>query len=91
MILGKIGASLVISTVLSSVLTMAAAAGITVYALASRSSIDLGNIYAVSVGKGGAFEVTLGAGLLLTFALIVAAMSAVISLVQIRALGGDPG
>lgn len=87
MILNKVGASLVIATLISSVLTVAAAAGITFYALASQSSVALGNIYDISVEKNGAFEVTLGAGLLLTFVLIVAVLTVVVSFVQIKVLG----
>lgn len=87
MILNAVGKSLVIATLISSVLTMAAAASITFYALASQSSVDLGNIYAISVEKNGAFSVTLGAGLLLTFTLIVAVLTLIISLVQIKVLG----
>lgn len=87
MVLNKVGASLVIAALMSSVLTVAAAASITFYALASQSSVDLGTIYAVSVEKNGAFEVTLGGGLLLTFVLIVAVLTVVISFVQIKVLG----
>lgn len=87
MILSAVGKSLVIATLMSSVLTMVAAASITFYALASQSSIDLGSIYTVSVEKNGAFSVTLGAGLLLTFTLIVAVLTLIISLVQIKVLG----
>ena len=88
MILSAVGKSLVMATLLSSVLAVAAATGITFYALASQSSVDLGNIYAISVEKDGAFNVTLGAGLLLTFTLVVAVLTLIISLVQIKVLRG---
>lgn len=87
MILNAVGKSLVIATLMSSVLTVAAATCITFYALASQSSVALGSIYSISVEKNGAFEVTLGGGLMLTFALVVAVLTLIISLVQIKVLG----
>lgn len=85
MVLNKIGASLIVAAILSTVLVMASAIGITFYAFAVQSSIDLGSIFTVSIEPDGEFSVTFGAGLFLTFAAMVALLTLVISLVQIMA------
>jgi hypothetical protein len=84
MVLNKIGASLVVATVLSTVLVMASAVGITFYAFAAQSSVGLDSVYAVSVERDGEFGITFGPGFFLTFAAIVALLTLVISFLQIR-------
>lgn len=85
MVLNKVGVSLMVATILSTVVVLASAVGITFYAFAAGSSVDLGNIYAVSIERNGEFSVTFGVGLFLTFAVIVALLTLVISFVQIAA------
>jgi hypothetical protein len=74
-----------VATILSTVVVMASAVGITFYAFAVQSSVDLGNIYAVSIERNGEFSVTFGAGLFLTFAVMIALLTLVISFVQMMA------
>ena len=84
-VLNKVGVSLMVATILSTVVVIASAVGITLYAFAAGSSVDLGNIYAVSIERNGEFSVTFGAGMFFTFAVIVALLTLVISFVQIAA------
>lgn len=83
--LNRVRVSLMIATILSTVVVLTSAVGITLYAFAAGSSVVLGNIYAVSLGRNGGFSVTFGAGLFFTFALMVALLTLVISFFQIAA------
>lgn len=85
MTINKIGVSLLISTILSTVVVMASAVGITFYAFAAGSSVELHNVFAVAVERDGAFSVTFGAGIFLTGAIMIALSTLAIGLFQMMA------
>jgi hypothetical protein len=91
MVINKIGASLMVAAILSTVVVMASAVGITFYAFAAQSSVRLDNIYVVSIERSGEFSITFGSGLFLTFTVLVALLTLVISFIQIRASSEDAG
>ncbi|HSL00822.1 MAG TPA: hypothetical protein VK869_10830 [Rubrobacteraceae bacterium] len=74
-----------VATILSTAVVLASAVGITLYAFAAGSSVDLGNVYAVSIERNGEFSVTFGVGLFLTFAMMIALFTLAISLLQLAA------
>lgn len=83
--LNRVGVSLMVATILSTAVVLASAVGITLYAFAAGSSVDLGNVYAVSIERNGEFSVTFGVGLFLTFAMMIALFTLAISLLQLAA------
>lgn len=74
--------SFAIATVFSIVLLVTGSVGITVYALALETDISLGSVYAVSFDEGGGFYVTAGPGLFLTFVVVLALLTLLISVGQ---------
>ena len=84
MVLNKVGLSFMAATLLSIVSVMIGALGITYYAITSESTVALGNIFIASVDEAQGFSVTAGPGLFLTFVVMVALLTAVISLISIR-------
>lgn len=74
--------SLAIATVFSVVLLMTGSVGITVYALALEADISLGSVYAVTFDDHGGFYVTAGPGLFLTFVVVLALLTLLISVGQ---------
>ena len=76
--------SFAIATVFSILLLVTGSVGITVYALALETDISLGSVYAVSFDEGGGFYVTAGPGLFLTFVVVLALLTLLISVGQTR-------
>jgi len=74
--------SFAIATVFSILLLVTGAVGITVYALALETDISLGSVYAVSFDNSGGFYVTAGPGLFLTFVVVLALLTLLISVGQ---------
>lgn len=75
--------SFAIATVFSILLLVTASVGITVYALALETDISVGSVYAVSFDHDG-FYVTAGPGLFLTFVVVLALLTLLISIGQSR-------
>jgi hypothetical protein len=75
--------SFAIATVFSIVLLVTGSVGITVYALALETDVSLGPVYAVSFDKDG-FYVTAGPGLFLSFVVVLALLTLLISVGQTR-------
>jgi len=76
--------SFAIATVFSILLLVTGSVGITVYALALEADISLGSVYAVSFDESGGFYVTAGPGLFLTFVVVLALLTLLISVGQTR-------
>ena len=76
--------SFAIATVFSILLLVTGSVGITVYALALEADISLGSVYAVSFDESGGFYVTAGPGLFLTFVVVLAFLTLLISVGQTR-------
>lgn len=74
--------SFAIATVFSIVLLVTASVGITVYALALETDISVGSVYAISFDDSGGFYVTAGPGLFLTFVVMLALLTLLISVGQ---------
>ena len=74
--------SFAIATVFSILLLVTGSVGITVYALALETDVSLGSVYAVSFDNSGGFYVT--AGLFLTFVVVLALLTLLISIGQTR-------
>jgi hypothetical protein len=70
--------------VFSIVLLVTGSVGITVYALALETDVALGSIYAVSFDDSGGFSVTAGPGLFLSFVVVLALLTLLISVGQTR-------
>lgn len=85
--INKLAVSLLISTVLSTAVVLASAVGITLYAFAAGSSVELRNVFAIAVERNGAFSVTFGGGIFLTCAVMIALSTLVIGLLQLMATG----
>ena len=75
--------SFAIATVFSILLLVTGSVGITVYALALETDVSMGSVYAVSFDDGG-FYVTAGPGLFLTFVVVLALLTLLISIGQTR-------
>lgn len=75
--------SFAIAMVFSILLLVTGSVGITVYALALETDVSLGSVYAVSFNDGG-FYVTAGPGLFLTFVVVLALLTLLISVGQSR-------
>jgi hypothetical protein len=80
--------SFAIATVFSILLLVTGSVGITVYALALETDISVGSVYAVSFDQGG-FYVTAGPGLFLTFVVLLALLTLLISIGQTRPAARD--
>ena len=80
--------SFAIATVFSILLLVTGSVGITVYALALETDISVGSVYAVSFDRGG-FYVTAGPGLFLTFVVVLALLTLLISIGQTRPTAQD--
>lgn len=76
--------SFAIATVFSIVLLVTGSVGITVYALALEADVSLGSVYAVSFDDRGGFSVTMGPGLFLSFVVVLALLTLLISIGQTR-------
>ena len=76
--------SFAIAMVFSIVLLVTGSVGITVYALALETDVALGSIYAVSFDDSGGFSVTAGPGLFLSFVVVLALLTLLISVGQTR-------
>lgn len=74
--------SFAIATVFSIVLLVTGSVGITVYALALETDISVGSVYAISFDDSGGFYVTAGPGLFLTFVVVLALLTLLISVGQ---------
>jgi hypothetical protein len=81
--------SFAIATVFSIVLLVTGSVGITVYALALETDVALGSIYAVSLDDSGGFSVTAGPGLFLSFVVVLALLTLLISIGQTRPAARD--
>jgi hypothetical protein len=80
--------SFAIATVFSILLLVTGSVGITVYALALETDISVGSVYAVSFDQAG-FYVTAGPGLFLTFVVLLALLTLLISIGQTRPAARD--
>ena len=76
--------SFAIATVFSIVLLVTGSVGITVYALALETDVSLGPVYAVTFDDSGGFYVTAGPGLFLSFVVVLALLTLLISIGQTR-------
>lgn len=76
--------SFAIATVFSILLLVTGSVGITVYALALETDVSMGSVYAVSFDNSGGFYVTAGPGLFLTFVVVLALLTLLISIGQTR-------
>ena len=76
--------SFAIATVFSILLLVTGSVGITVFALAMETDVSLGPVYAVSFDNSGGFSVTAGPGLFLSFVVVVALLTLLISIGQTR-------
>lgn len=74
--------SFAIATVFSIVLLVTGSVGITVYALALETDISVGSVYAISFDDSGGFYITAGPGLFLTFVVVLALLTLLISVGQ---------
>ena len=74
--------SFAIATVFSIVLLVTGSVGITVYALALETDISVGSVYAISFDDSGGFYVTAGPGLFLTFVVVLALLTLLVSVGQ---------
>jgi hypothetical protein len=76
--------SFAIATVFSILLLVTGSVGITVYALALETDVSMGSVYAVSFDNSGGLYVTAGPGLFLTFVVVLALLTLLISIGQTR-------
>ena len=76
--------SFALATVFSILLLVTGSVGITVYALALETDVSMGSVYAVSFDNSGGFYVTAGPGLFLTFVVVLALLTLLISIGQTR-------
>ena len=76
--------SFAIATVFSILLLVTGSVGITVFALAMETDVSLGPVYAVSFDNSGGFYVTAGPGLFLSFVVVLALLTLLISVGQTR-------
>ena len=76
--------SFAIATVFSIVLLVTGSVGITVYALVLETDVSIGSVYAVSFEDSGGFSVTAGPGLFLSFVVVLALLTLLISIGQTR-------
>ncbi len=76
--------SFAIATVFSILLLVTGSVGITVYALALETDVSIGSVYAISFDNSGGFYVTAGPGLFLTFVVVLALLTLLISIGQTR-------
>ena len=76
--------SFAVATVFSILLLVTGSVGITVYALALETDVSMGSVYAVSFDNSGGFYVTAGPGLFLTFVVVLALLTLLISIGQTR-------
>ncbi len=76
--------SFAIATVFSILLLVTGSVGITVYALALETDVSMGSVYAVSFDNSGGFYVTAGPGLFLTFVVVLALLTLLITIGQTR-------
>jgi hypothetical protein len=74
--------SFAIATVFSIVLLVTGSVGLTVYALALETDISVGSVYAISFDDSGGFYVTAGPGLFITFVVVLALLTLLISVGQ---------
>ena len=81
--------SFAIATVFSIVLLVTGSVGITVYALALKTDVSLGPVYAVALDERGGFYVTVGPGLFLSFVVVLALLTLLISVGQTRPAARD--
>ena len=73
------------------VLLVTGSVGITVYALALKTDVSLGPVYAVALDERGGFYVTVGPGLFLSFVVVLALLTLLISIGQTRPAARDSG
>jgi len=76
--------SFAIATVFSILLLVTGSVGITVFALAMETEVSLGPVYSVSFDNSGGFYVTAGPGLFLSFVVVLALLTLLISIGQTR-------
>jgi hypothetical protein len=76
--------SFAIATVFSILLLVTGSVGITVFALIMETDVSLGPVYAVSFDNSGGFYVTAGPGLFLSFVVLLALLTLLISIGQTR-------
>ena len=81
--------SFAIATVFSIVLLVTGSVGITIYALAFETDVSLGPVYAVTYNDGGSFYVTAGPGLFLSFVVVLALLTLLISVGQTHVAARD--
>ena len=81
--------SFAIAMVFSILLLVTGSVGITVFALAMETDVTLGPIYAVSFDNSGSFTVTAGPGLFLSFVVVLAMLTLLISNGQTRPAARD--
>ena len=76
--------SFAIAMVFSILLLVTGSVGITVFALAMETDVTLGPVYTVSFDNSGSFTVTAGPGLFLSFVVVLALLTLLISIGQTR-------
>ena len=76
--------SFAIAMVFSILLLVTGSVRITVFALAMETDVTLGPVYAVSFDNSGGFTVTAGPGLFLSFVVVLALLTLLISIGQTR-------
>ena len=79
-----LGRSFAIATVFSIVLLVTGSVGITVFALAMEIDVSLSPVYDVSSDNSGGFTVTAGPGLFLSFVVVLALLTLLISIGHTR-------
>ena len=81
--------SFAIAMVFSILLLVTGSVGITVFALAMETDVTLGPVYTVSFDNSGSFTVTAGPGLFLSFVVVLALLTLLISIGQTRPAARD--
>ena len=76
--------SFAIAMVFSILLQVTGSVGITVFALVMETDVSLGPVYAVSFDNSSGFYVTAGPGLFLSFVVLLALLTLLISIGQAR-------
>lgn len=79
-----IGKSFALATVFSLLLLIVGSLGITVYALTRETSLGIANVYTVTVEENGSFYITAGPGAFVSFLVVLALLTLLISVGQLR-------
>jgi hypothetical protein len=81
--------SFAIATVFSILLLVTGTAGIAAYALILETDVSLGSVYSASFDDSGDFSVTMGPGLFLSFVVVLALLTLLISIGMARPAARD--